>query len=158
MSITAKSKHRAPAAPGDTLLSHSPLSHTDRAIITHLQEDGRRSFVAIAQDLGLSEKTVRTRVHQLLDSKIIQITALTSPVAMGYHAGALVGVTTVPSVPPSQIARELSRIRDVDYVVTSAGRYNLMVEVISRDLPALQRVVESEIGRIEGIVAIELFP
>jgi DNA-binding Lrp family transcriptional regulator len=140
------------------LLRRWPLSSTDREIIRHLQEDGRRAFVTIARDLDLAEKTVRTRVHHLLQSAVIQIVALTSPAALGYRSAALVGVSTDPSVPTSQIAMALRDIADLDYVVVTAGRYNLLVEIISHDMAAMQQVVENEIGKIPGIRSIELFP
>jgi DNA-binding Lrp family transcriptional regulator len=151
-----------PATPPDpspaTLLSQFPLSANDRAIIAHLQEDGRRPFVTIADDVGLSEKTVRNRVHQLLDANVIQIVALTSPEALGYRAGALAGLTIDPAVPATVIARDLRKIADVDYVVVAAGRFSIMVEIISADLARIQKVIEEEIGRIHGIRSIELFP
>jgi Lrp/AsnC family transcriptional regulator for asnA, asnC and gidA len=140
------------------LLRRWPLSATDRAIIGHLQEDGRRTFVTIARDLGLSEKTVRMRVHHLLQENIIQIAALTNPVALGYHAAALVGLTTDPGVPTSEIAVALREIPDLDYVIVTAGRYNLLVEIISHGTPSMQTVIEREIGRIRGIRSIEVFP
>jgi Lrp/AsnC family transcriptional regulator for asnA, asnC and gidA len=140
------------------LLRRWPLSSTDRAIIGHLQEDGRRSFVTIARDLQLSEKTVRTRVHHLLESHVIQIVALTSPAALGYRAAALAGLTTDPRVPASQIAVALREIPDLDYVIVTAGRYNVLAEIISHDLSSMQTVIEQEIGKIGGIQSLELFP
>ena len=139
------------------LLAHWRLSESDRAIIAHLQDDGRRPFVTIARALGLSEKTVRHRVHHLLEAKIIQIVALTNPAALGYHAQALVGLTSDPAVAASEIARALTLIEDVDYVVISAGRYNLFAEIISRDLASLKRAVEREIGAIAGVKSVEIF-
>jgi Lrp/AsnC family transcriptional regulator for asnA, asnC and gidA len=142
----------------DSLLRRWPLSATDRAIIGHLQEDGRRAFVTIARDLGLSEKTVRMRVHNLLERKIIQITALASPVALGYRAAALVGLTTDPNVPASTISVALREIVDVDYVIVTTGRYNLLVEIISQNMTSMQAVIEQQIGKIRGIRSIEVFP
>ena len=86
------------------LFQHLTLSDMDRKIIAHLQENGRRSYVSIARDIGVTEKTVRTRARHFLDLKIIQIVALTSPTALGYNASAMVGITTDASVPASNIA------------------------------------------------------
>jgi len=143
---------------GHAILRNWPLSDLDRAIIAHLQEDGRRPFITIARDLDVSERTVRNRVHQLLDTNVIQIVALTSPSALGYHAGALVGIKSDPAVPASEIAVELTAIPDVDYVVVTTGRFTLFAEIISRDISTMQRVVERQIGKIAGVTAIEVFP
>jgi DNA-binding Lrp family transcriptional regulator len=155
-----KSDARSEATDVDhnNLLRRWPLSSTDRAIIRHLQEDGRRSFVTIARDLGLAEKTVRTRVHHLLETSVIQIVALTSPAALGYRCAALLGVTADPSFPTSQIAMGLREIADLDYVIVTAGRFNLLVEIISQDWSTLQQVIETDISKVRGIRSIELFP
>jgi DNA-binding Lrp family transcriptional regulator len=158
-SIDEANDLRAPAeADRSNLLRRWPLSSTDRAIIRHLQEDGRRPFVTIAKDLDLAEKTVRTRVHHLLQTAVIQIVALTSPAALGYRSSALVGVITDPSVPTSRIAVAFRDIADLDYVVVTAGRYNLLVEIISNDMASMQMVIENQIGKIPGVRSIEVFP
>lgn len=134
------------------------LTDSDRAIIAHLQEDGRRPFVAIARDVGLSEKTVRARVHQLIEANVIQIVALASPTALGYNAGALLGITTDPAAPSSRIARALTDIHDIDYVALTTGRYGIFAEIIAEDFPAMQRVIEQDVGAIDGIRSVEVFP
>jgi DNA-binding Lrp family transcriptional regulator len=143
---------------GRNLLRHWPIADVDRQIIAHLQDDGRRSFVTIAHDIGVTEKTVRNRVRQLLASNVIQIVALTNPSALGYHAGALVALTTDPAHPASQIASELTKIDEVDYVVVTTGRYNIFAEVICIDASAMQTCVEQKIGRVAGVRSVEIFP
>jgi len=86
MTITAAS-----ANDGRNLLLRRTLSANDRAIVASPQEDGRRVFVSIARDIGVTEKTIRNRVRYLLDNQVIQIVAITSPTALGYHSGALLG-------------------------------------------------------------------
>lgn len=148
----------APAPAPRNPLAKWQLSDSDRAIIAHLQEDGRRPFVTIARDVGLSEKTVRARVHQLIEANVIHIVALASPTALGYNAGALLGITTDPAAPSSRIARALTEIHDIDYVALTTGRYGIFAEIISEDLPAMQRVIEQEVGSIHGVRTVEVFP
>ncbi|MGY8995153.1 MAG: Lrp/AsnC family transcriptional regulator [Alphaproteobacteria bacterium] len=146
-------------APADQFLKQAPhVSESDRAIIRLLQEDGRRPFVQIARETGLAEKTVRNRVRNLLDDDIIQIAAVTNPQALGYLASALLGITTDPAVPASDIALSLLKIESVDYVVVATGRYGIFAELICRDREALQAAIENEIGRVPGITGIESYP
>jgi len=133
------------------------LSESDRAIVLHLQEDGRAAFAHIARETGLAEKTVRNRVRKLLDAGIIQIAAVTDPRALGYRAAALLGITTDPVHPASEIALSLLRIEAVDYVVVATGRYGLFAELICRDRAHLQATIEREIGAVVGVRAIECF-
>ena len=148
-----------PSGGAGQFLAHvSDLSDTDRAIVLLLQEDGRRAYANIAREIGLAERTVRHRVRDLLDRGVIQITAVTNPVALGYNAAALIGLTTDPAVPASTIALSLVDIEAVDYVVVAAGRYTLFAEVICRDMAALQEIIERQIGPVDGIRTIECFP
>jgi|GEM_PF-177382 len=140
------------------MLGGLDLTPIDRAIIAELQEEGRKPFVAIAQAIGVTEKTVRAHVHMLLDKKIIQIVALTSPEALGYSVSALAAITIDNPGQGSRISDALARIDSIDYVVLTYGRFAIFAEIIARDWGELQRTIETEIAAIEGISKIELFP
>ena len=62
------------------------LDAVDARIIEALQENGRDSFRRIAADLGVSEATVRTRYARLCEDDIIQVTAVTNPLGLGFDA------------------------------------------------------------------------
>ena len=57
------------------------LDDVSKAIIEQLQEDGRRPYAAIGKAVGLSEAAVRQRVQRLLDGGVMQIVAVTDPLA-----------------------------------------------------------------------------
>ena len=140
------------------LLSGLELSELDRRIISHLQEDGRRPYIEIARETGVTEKTIRARARQLLDSDTIRIVALCTPDVLGFSACAMVGVTTLPGSDHRLLSEQLSAISSVDYVTLSHGRYNLLVEILARDDQALRQVLEQEIGSLAGIASVEVFP
>lgn len=144
--------------PAHGLLNSLPLTDMDRKIISHLQQDGRRSFVTIANDIGVTEKTVRNHARALLDRQIIQITALTSPAALGYSVSALAAISITSPSAGTRIADALARIETIDYVALTYSRYAIFAEIIARDLPEVQATIETRIGAIEGISGIELFP
>jgi Lrp/AsnC family transcriptional regulator for asnA, asnC and gidA len=89
---------------------------------------------------------------------VIQITALTDPVILGYRASAQVGVHVDGSRSARDVARDLGRIEWVDYVVVAAGRFALYVEVLCRDQAALLTVVDETIRGTPGVRDVELFP
>ncbi|MBY0558813.1 Lrp/AsnC family transcriptional regulator [Hyphomicrobium sp.] len=134
------------------------MSDLDRQIITHLQEDGRRAFVTIARAVGVTEKTVRTRVRQLLGSNIIRIVALTMPSAIGYNAGALVAINVESSAQITDVARALAGVDDVDYVVSTSGRYDILAELVSPSRQTLLETFHTKVRGIDGIARVELFP
>lgn len=140
------------------LLSLRDLSDVDQSIIAHLQDDGRRSFVNIAREIGVTEKTVRSRVRQLLESKTIQIVALTSPDALGYNAGGLLGVKLLPGTNMEMITKLLVDLPEVDYVVATFGRYDILVELISQTTESMRETIEQGLGSVAGIKSYDVFP
>lgn len=139
------------------LRSAISLSETDRAIVSLLQSDGRMPFKQIANHVGLSEKTVSSRVKDLVDESKIQITAVTDPKNLGFNAIALLGIVADPSVAISSIVEELAKIDAVDYVVVSTGRFSLFVELLCGDYSELMSTLESKIGKVTGLKSFEIF-
>ena len=68
------------------------LDDVSKAIIEHLQEDGRQSYATIAKQVGLSEAAVRQRVQRLLDAGVMQIVAVTDPLQVGFRRQAMIGI------------------------------------------------------------------
>jgi Lrp/AsnC family transcriptional regulator for asnA, asnC and gidA len=147
------------AVPPHDLLRLAPdLTAVDRALVEALQADGRRSFAQLARDVEISEKTARRRVTALLESGVIEITAVTDPALLGYGAAALLGVDLVAGTAAEDVAHRLAELEEVDYVVVSAGRYALFVEVFVRDREELMRCMDRRIRADPGVRAVEAFP
>ncbi|HEY3541913.1 MAG TPA: Lrp/AsnC family transcriptional regulator [Gaiellaceae bacterium] len=139
--------HRGPVAPAQR------VDDLDRAIIEALQENGRESFRRIASRLDVSEGTVRARYARLTKEGILQVVAVTNPLGLGFDQ-ALIGVKT--SGPPSVVADEISRWTEADYVVVTAGRYDLVVEVVASDREDLLELTD-RIRSLDGVVSTETF-
>jgi Lrp/AsnC family transcriptional regulator for asnA, asnC and gidA len=130
------------------------LDHVDRGIIEALQSNGRESFRRIAASLGVSEATVRARYGRLCAEGILQVTGVTNPLGLGFESSAMVGVRTAG--PPELVADELARWDEADYVVVTAGRFDLLVEVVCADRRALLDVT-NRIRGLPGVVSTESF-
>jgi Lrp/AsnC family transcriptional regulator for asnA, asnC and gidA len=140
------------------LLRRAPLDALDRALVEALQEDGRRSVLDLARALGATAKTIRRRVERLLAHGIIQITAVTTPAALGYGAIALVGLELDGTRPAADVAADLAALAAADYVVVATGRYPVYVELFCRDAPELGRVVDAHVRGLDGVRSAEVFP
>lgn len=132
-----------------------PLDDVSKAIIEQLQQDGRRSYAAIGKVVGLSEAAVRQRVQRLTESGVMQIVAVTDPVEMGFARQAMVGVRVVGSIDP--VADELAALPEVDYVVVTAGSYDILVEVVCESDGQLLELVNEKLRTIDGVVGTEIF-
>jgi Lrp/AsnC family transcriptional regulator, regulator for asnA, asnC and gidA len=129
------------------------LDELDRKIIEALQENGRESFRRIAARLGVSEATVRARYARLTREGILQVVAVTNPLGFGFDQ-ALVGVKT--SGAPGDTADELARWPEVDYVVVTAGQFDLIVEVVASDRRELLDLT-NRMRALDGVVSTETF-
>ena len=130
------------------------LDATAKRIIELLQEDGRISYAAIAKAVGLSEAAARARVQKLLDSEVMQVVAVTDPTQVGFTRQAMIGVRTEGD--PMKVGDRLAQLREVDYVVTTAGSFDLLVEVVCEDDPHLLDVIR-QVRELEGVVSSETF-
>ncbi len=129
-----------------------PLS---KAIIEQLQQDGRRSYAAIGASVGLTEEAVTHRVTQLVDAGVMQIVAVTDPLQLGFARQAMVGVIVEGELKP--VAEALAAIEEVDYVVITAGGFDILAEVVGRSDAHLLELVTSRIRPIPGVVSIHTF-
>ncbi|HEY0888104.1 MAG TPA: Lrp/AsnC family transcriptional regulator [Nocardioides sp.] len=140
---------RNPARPA------ANLDEVSKAIIEQLQQDGRRSYAAIGKVVGLSEAAVRQRVQRLIESGVMQVVAVTDPVEMGFARQAMIGIKVTGPLEP--VADELAGLDDVDYVVVTAGAYDLLVEVVCESDEHLLELISGRIRTIAGVVATETF-
>jgi Lrp/AsnC family transcriptional regulator, regulator for asnA, asnC and gidA len=134
---------------------HGPrqIDGLDRGIIEALQANGRDSFRRIAAQLGVSEATVRARYTRLSNADILQVVAVTNPLGLGFEQS-LVGVKTAGS--PGPVADEIASWPEADYVVITAGQYDILVELVASDRRDLLDLT-NRMRALEGVVSTETF-
>ena len=132
-----------------------PLDDISKQIIEQLQEDGRRSYAAIARVVGLSEAAVRQRVQRLLDDGVVQIAAITDARAIGFCRQAMLGIKVDGDI--ARVADKLVEMPEADYVVISAGRFDILAELICTDDEHLRAVIDDGVRAIPGVRSTETF-
>jgi Lrp/AsnC family transcriptional regulator for asnA, asnC and gidA len=137
------------------LPSQPRLDATSRAIVEQLQQDGRQAYATIGKTVGLSEATVRQRVQRLIDQGLMQIVAVTDPMRLGFARQAMIAISATGDT--EAIAEQLAQIEEVDYVVITAGTYDILVEVVVEDDAHLLQLTNQKIRSIDGIVKTESF-
>jgi Lrp/AsnC family transcriptional regulator for asnA, asnC and gidA len=131
------------------------LDSLDEAIVGVLQEDGRRSYGEIGDAVGLSEAATRQRVNRLRDSGAMRIVAVTDPVALGRAVVATIGVRV--SGDTRVVATRLAAVETVEYVVLTAGSFDLIIEVVCVDEAELLTVINDQIRSIDSVRETETF-
>ena len=125
------------------------------AIIKHLRS-GRKSYKKIAEELSVSENTVRTRVHKLIDRGILAITGLVDPEAINGHRIVMVGVKlkTMDLVTKGE---EFSKLKGVISVSVVTGRFDLILTVLLKTGFGLLEFYTEEVSKLEDVQSVETF-
>jgi Lrp/AsnC family transcriptional regulator, regulator for asnA, asnC and gidA len=125
--------------------AHIFLDELSKEIIEQLQQDGRRSYASIGHAVGLSEAAVRQRVQRLLDAGAMQIVAVTDPMTLGFRRQTMIGIRCSGEL--EQIADQLAGMPEIDYVVITAGSFDLLIEAVCEDDDELLEIL----GRVRAI-------
>jgi Lrp/AsnC family transcriptional regulator for asnA, asnC and gidA len=133
----------------------SHLDEVSKLIIEQLQKDGRKSYAEIGKVVGLSEAAVRQRVQKLTEAGVLQIVAVTDPLKLGFSRQAMIGIRCVGD--SAQVADAIAKIPSVDYVVLTAGSFDIMAEVVCEDDDQLIELLNGKIRSLPGVVSSETF-
>ena len=147
-------------APGGRARGDGPapsrviLDDVSKRIIEQLQSDGRRSYAAIGKAVGLSEAAARQRVQRLVDTGVMQIVAVTDPLTLGFRRQTMVGIRCVGDL--ERVADLLADMAEIDYVVITAGSFDLLAEVVCEDDDQLLEII-SRVRTIPSVTTTETF-
>jgi len=138
----------------------SALDDIDRTIIELLQADGRMPYTKVAAEVGLTEGAIRQRVQRLTDNGVMQIVAVTDPMSLGVRRVAMIGARVAGDAEAT--AASLAELPEVEYLVATAGRYDLMFEVVADDDTALLGLLSRlrarpDVVEAEAFVCLKLF-
>jgi Lrp/AsnC family transcriptional regulator, regulator for asnA, asnC and gidA len=131
------------------------LDDIDKAIIRELQLDGRTPYAKLGPAVGLSQAAVRQRVQRLMENGVMQVVGVTDPLMLGFTLEAMIGVEVDGDL--RAVASKVAQVDNVDYVVVTTGRFDLVVEVVCRDHEELLHLISDVIRAIPGVRATETF-
>lgn len=131
------------------------LDDVDKEIIRHLQLDGRMAYSKLGPAVGLSQAAVRQRVQRLIDRGVMQVVAVTDPAMLGFAVQAMVGISVHGDV--REVAEKLGALSEVEYVVITAGRFDVLAEVVCADMHGLLDLVNDRIRPVDGVRSTEIF-
>jgi Lrp/AsnC family transcriptional regulator for asnA, asnC and gidA len=131
------------------------IDKVNLAIIKHLRS-GRKSYKKIAEQLSISENTVRTRVHKLIDSGILEITGLVDPEAISGHRIVMVGVK-LKTMDLVKKGEEFSKLKGVISVSVVTGRFDLILMVLLKTGFGLLEFYTEEVSKLKDVQSVETF-
>ena len=131
------------------------IDYTNLAIIKHLR-NGRKSYKKIAEELSLSENTVRARVHKLMREGILEISGVVDPQAINGHRVIMVGVK-LQTMDLVKKGEEFSKIKGVVSVSVVTGRFDLILVVLLKPGFDLLEFYTEEVSKIKDVQSVETF-
>ncbi len=124
-------------------------------IIKHLR-DGRKSYKKIADELGITENTVRSRVVKLIDEGVLEISGHVDPESLAGHRLVIVGVK-LGTLNLVKKAEEFSKLKGVVSVSVVTGRYDLILVVLLKEGFDLLQFYTEEVYRLKDVRSVETF-
>ena len=129
----------------------SEIDNIDLKIVDLLMEDGRMPSAEIARRIGdISERTVRYRINRLVKGRVIQVSAITDPRALGFFVTADVWLE-VESDSILDVARRMTEFESVSYVACSIGETDVSIQVVGRNTDEIYRFITEVVGKIPGV-------
>lgn len=130
------------------------MDDLDTAILNALGADARTSIAVLARRLRVARSTVQSRLERLEAAGVITGYTLKLGEAARPNRLRASMVLTIEARAQAGILARLKAVPEVERVVTTAGRFDLLVQVAAPDTQGLDRVLDL-IGALTGVRAAE---
>ena len=132
------------------------MDQIDQKILYELELRGYQKPTVLAPRIGIGAETIRRRINKMRATGAIHVVAMPNPIALGYRTWAQIGIK-VESGCLDKVTSELLKYPSVYWIAYSLSKYDIWIAVLFDSLPKLGFFVNSELTRIEGIIATEKF-
>ena len=130
------------------------LDDTDKQVLRALQRDGRISYADLGPMVGLSAPAARARVQRLIEAGVVRVVGVTDPLKLGFRRQAMIGLRCDGDV--QQVADQLADMHEIDYVVLTAGSFDVLLEVVCEDDDPLLEIL-SRVRAVPSVTSTETF-
>ncbi len=114
------------------------LDETDLALLRVLEDDGRASYVRLADAAGLSPAAARRRVLRLVDGSVVRIGPIVSRGAE--HA---LGIGIHVRGDARDVARDVAAVPGVSFLARTVGSFDLLATIRASSATALADTVDA---------------
>jgi len=132
------------------------LDEIDQHILDAMRKDGRAAFAQIAGKLKVSPGMIRQRYNRLVNMGVLKVVAISNPIQRGFKTMALVGIRT-DGIKMLDVAEQVSKLKEVVYLVVVSGRFDIVAEIVCRDHEDLLKFITEKLYTIEGVRESETF-
>jgi DNA-binding Lrp family transcriptional regulator len=132
-------------------------SELDDALVAALAVDGRTPYADLATATGWSETTVRRRLEQLRQQRVLYYDLEVDMPTFGFRTTTWLWM----SVPPShleEVGGALAKFPEVAYAAATTGPTNLAACVTCRDELSFYEFLTTKVGALPGVERVETSP
>ena len=126
------------------------LDELDYKIIKHLQQDGRKSFTEISDDLNVAVSTIRNRYNRIIDEKILRIIGRAEPEKLGLNSYVRVMLSIKPAAKMKEALTQISKLSEVSFLAITSGKYNIEINLMCNNNKHLLNIID-DINNIDGM-------
>ncbi len=126
------------------------MDKTEKKIMKLLQTDGRKSFVDMADDVGVTEGTIRRKFYRLVREGIIRIAGVSDPFKIGFNSPAIIAMNVEPGR-IREVAEKISKMKPLYYVGLTTGIFDIIVQGVFPTNEDLAHFILEDLGNIDGI-------
>ncbi|GBF12154.1 Lrp/AsnC family transcriptional regulator [Tepidibacillus infernus] len=130
------------------------LDELDKEMIKLLSKDGRMAFTEIANQLNVSEKTIRVRYKNLVENQILEVVGIVNPISLGVKTGAIIQISVQPNT-LDHVIDELRSFREIRYISFVSGEFQLLTQVNVHTYEELTETLK-KVNRIAGIMHVNV--
>jgi DNA-binding Lrp family transcriptional regulator len=128
------------------------IDDVDRALLAGLQQDGRASYVDLAERVGLSAAGARRRVVRLIDERVVRVGAVVRHSGRDRQSAMGFGIRLTGD--HDHVVATLTAMPSVIFVARTLGRFDVLVTI--RAFAAAQLVdVLDTVRALPGVRALE---
>jgi DNA-binding Lrp family transcriptional regulator len=127
------------------------IDEKDKMILNILQENYKISYKEISNKVGLAASTIHNRVQSMLSEGIIQeFDTFVDPLKVGYNTIAILGLS-IDILKLNEVSKKLAEYNEIQLIASSAGEYNIILQVIAQNEKELWRFINEKLKPINGI-------
>lgn len=137
--------------------NNTALDIQDRRLLKTLTRDGQLSAGRVAEELGVTAPTARSRMKNLITNGVLKIVGLIDPMRTAGLTVALVGISLQSHQQLDEKLEQISLLDRVNWCAVVTGRYDILVEIVCADIADLYDFLNEDLSRLGGINSSESF-
>ena len=135
----------------DTSMARQQLDNIDIKILQKLVDDGRKPYLQIAKELGVSGAAIHQRMDRLESKGVVKGTeCLINPGSLGYDTCAYIGILLTDPTKFDKVIAQLEKIPEVVECHFTTGHYDLFTKVVARNNDHLLEIIQRHFQKLDA--------